>query len=70
VYNIKTDLVEIGLDGLDWIVLSQNRYCWRALVNSVMNLPIPFNAGKLSNGCATGGLSNCTQLHTVSWIIN
>jgi hypothetical protein len=29
------DLVEIGLGELDWIGLAQDRYRWRALVNSV-----------------------------------
>jgi hypothetical protein len=27
--------------GLDWIGLTQDRYRWRALVNSVMNLWVP-----------------------------
>jgi hypothetical protein len=39
--NIKMDLLEIGLDGVDWIGLAQDRYRWRALVNSVMNLRVP-----------------------------
>jgi hypothetical protein len=26
---------------VDWIGLAQDRYRWRALVNSVMNLPVP-----------------------------
>jgi hypothetical protein len=39
--NIKMDLVEIGLGGVDWIGLAQVRYSWRALVNSVMELPVP-----------------------------
>jgi hypothetical protein len=39
--NIKTDLVKIGLGVWDWIVLAQDRYKWRALVNSVMNLRFP-----------------------------
>jgi hypothetical protein len=39
--NIKMDFVEIGLDELDWIGLAQDRYRWRALVNSVMNLQVP-----------------------------
>jgi hypothetical protein len=38
VNNIKIDLREIGWDGIDWIDLAQNRYQWRALVNTVMNL--------------------------------
>jgi hypothetical protein len=39
--NIKMDLREIGWDGVDWIDLAQDRDQWRALVNTVMNLPIP-----------------------------
>jgi hypothetical protein len=39
--NIKMDLLEIGLSVVDWIGLAQNRYRWRALVNSVMNLRVP-----------------------------
>jgi hypothetical protein len=36
--NIKMDLLETGLNVVDWIGLAQDRYRWRALVNSVMNL--------------------------------
>jgi hypothetical protein len=36
--NIKLDLSEIGLGGVDWIGLAQDRYRWRALVIMVMNL--------------------------------
>jgi hypothetical protein len=39
--NIKMDLLEIGKDGVDWIGLAQDRYRWRALVNSVMHLRVP-----------------------------
>jgi hypothetical protein len=39
--NIKMDLREIRWDGMDWIDLAQNRYQWRALVNTVMNLRVP-----------------------------
>jgi hypothetical protein len=38
--NIKMDLLEIGWGGVDWIGLAQDRYRWRALVNSVMNLRV------------------------------
>jgi hypothetical protein len=34
---IKMDLLEIGVNVVDWIGLDQDRYRWRALVNSVMN---------------------------------
>jgi hypothetical protein len=39
--NVKMDLLEIGLNVVDWIGLAQGRYRWRALVNSVMNVWVP-----------------------------
>jgi hypothetical protein len=39
--NIKMDLLEIGFNFVNWIGLAQDRYKWRALVNSVMNLRVP-----------------------------
>jgi hypothetical protein len=35
------DLGEIGLDGMDWIDLAQDREQRRALANTVMNLQVP-----------------------------
>jgi hypothetical protein len=40
VNNIKMDLREIGLDGMDWIDLAQDRDQRRAL-NAVINLRVP-----------------------------
>jgi hypothetical protein len=39
--NIKIDLLDIGSSVVDWIDLTHDRYRWRALVNSVMNLRVP-----------------------------
>jgi hypothetical protein len=39
--NIKMDLPEVGLRGMDWIYMAQYRDRWRALVNAVMNLRVP-----------------------------
>jgi hypothetical protein len=39
--KIKMDLLETGLNVLDRIGLAQDRYRWRALVNSAMNLRFP-----------------------------
>jgi hypothetical protein len=36
--NIKLDLREIGLGGMDYIDLTQDRDHWRALMSMVMNL--------------------------------
>jgi hypothetical protein len=38
--GIRMDLREIGLGGVDWIRLSQDRYRWRAVVSAVMNLRV------------------------------
>jgi hypothetical protein len=38
--NIKMDLEEIGLGGVDWIGVAQDRNKWRALVNAVMSLRV------------------------------
>jgi hypothetical protein len=35
------DLLEIGVSFVDWIGVTQDRYRWRALENSIMNLRVP-----------------------------
>jgi hypothetical protein len=39
--NIKMDLMEIGIDGANWIRLAQDRVQWPAFMNMVMNLRVP-----------------------------
>jgi hypothetical protein len=36
--NIKLNLREIGIDGVNWIQLAQDRVQWQDFVNTVMNL--------------------------------
>jgi hypothetical protein len=42
--NIKIDLRERGLEGVDWIDLAQDRESWQAFVNMVLNLWVPQNS--------------------------
>jgi hypothetical protein len=63
--NIKMDLREIGRGVMDWTDLAQDRDQWRSLMNTIMNLWVPQNVGKLS-GSATGGFSGRTQCQGVS----
>jgi hypothetical protein len=44
------DLGETGCGGMDFIGVAQDRDKSRALVKEVMNLRIPYNAGKFSSG--------------------
>jgi hypothetical protein len=61
--NIKMDLRKIGWDGMDWIDLAQDRDQWRALVNTVINLRVPYNARKFLSSCTNSSFSRRAQLH-------
>jgi hypothetical protein len=43
--NIRMDLGEVGCGDVDWIGLAQDRDRRKTLVNSVLNLRVPKNAG-------------------------
>jgi hypothetical protein len=48
-------LGEIEWYGMNWIDVAQDRNQCRALVNSVLNIRVPQNAGKLLSSCTIGG---------------
>jgi hypothetical protein len=39
--NINIDLMEVGINVVNWIQLAQDRIQWQALVDTVMNLQVP-----------------------------
>jgi hypothetical protein len=43
--NIRMDLWEIKLEGVDWIHLAQDKDQWQAAVNTVMNPRVPQKTG-------------------------
>jgi hypothetical protein len=65
--NVKMDLRRnrtawCGVNSSGW-----DRDQQRAVVNTVMNLPVPQNVGKLLCSWVTGGFSRRAQLREVSW---
>jgi hypothetical protein len=38
--NIKLDLKEIGWNVVEWIDLAQDKDCWSALENTIMNVQV------------------------------
>jgi hypothetical protein len=47
---------------VDWIGLAEDRDQWKAVMNAVIDLRVPLNAGKLSSAYATGDLSSGAEL--------
>jgi hypothetical protein len=59
--NIKMGLHEVkwGRNGMDWIDLAEDRDRWRALVNLVMNLRVPFHSHNPRSSCHCCSPNHC-----------
>jgi hypothetical protein len=60
------DLQEVELGGRDWIDLAQDRETWRALVNAVMDIQVPYTEGNLFTSWGTDSFLERTLLQGVS----
>jgi hypothetical protein len=67
--NIRIDLLQLEWGDVDWVGLAQNRNRWRPLLNSVLSLRVPKNAGKLSRVLTTRDLSSAAQFLKVSLVM-
>jgi len=45
--NIKTDIQEVELGGMDWVALAQDRDRWWSLANAALNFWVPLNEGNI-----------------------
>jgi hypothetical protein len=57
------------MDGLNWIDLAQDRDQWKALVNTEMNLRVPYISGKFLSSSTIGGFSRWAELNDVSFTL-
>jgi hypothetical protein len=64
--NIKMDLREIVIDGVNWIRLAQDKVQWQIFVNTVMNLRVSQRKHDFLTSLVTVRFSNYVLHHGVS----
>jgi hypothetical protein len=61
--NIKVNLQEMGWGGMDGLGLAENRDSWWTVVNAMMNLWVPYNAGNFLTSLGPVSFARRTLLH-------
>jgi len=64
--NSKMHLQKIGWKGMDGFGLTQDRDRWWALLNALMNLHVPLDAGNFLTSSGPVSFSQMTLLHKVN----
>jgi len=64
--NIKTDLKETAWESMNWNNLVQDRGKWQAVLSTVQNLQVPYNAGSCLISRGTHSFSRRGLLHGAS----
>ena len=62
-------LQEVGWGSTDYIAVAECRARWRAVVDVVMNLWVPLNAGNFLTECGSVSCARRTLLHGVSLLV-
>jgi hypothetical protein len=62
------DFQEVGCRVMDWIELAQGKDGWRTLLNAVMNIRVPQNAGNFFTSCKPGRKIS-SPLELVRWTV-
>jgi hypothetical protein len=68
--NIRMDVGGAEWEGVDWIHLAEDRDQWWVLVNTIMNLQVPYKARNFLTSWANISFLRRAPLHGVCYVCN